>query len=86
MTGLAFRGPLDALARDGRVADLGLSPAVRSWLRAAGARLFSGPGPTWWAVGERRRLQLHAALFEAEPVAPRPDPDAAAFDGPGAAP
>ena len=68
---------LDALARLGRVADAGLDTAARRALRAAGARLFTGPGPAWWAVGEDRRLQLVAA---SETVPLRPDPDAAAFD------
>ena len=72
-------GPLDALARTGRVDDTGLDSGASVALRAAGARVFAGPGPAWWAVGQRRRLQL-AATFET--VAPRPDPDAEAFDGP----
>lgn len=72
-------GPLDVLARTGRVDDAGLDAEARSALRSAGARVFAGPGPAWWAVGERRRLQLVAA---SETVAPRPDPDAEAFDGP----
>lgn len=84
MTALAFRGPFVAVARTGRVGDASLSPETRAWLRALGARLFRGPGPAWWGVGEARRLQLYAMAFET--VAPRPDPDAAAFDGSGAAP
>lgn len=70
---------LDALARLGRVADAGLDDAARRALRARGARLFTGPGPAWWAVGEARRIQLVAA-GEVTPL--RPDPDAEAFDGP----
>ena len=70
---------LDALARDGRVADAGLSDEARRALRARGARLFTGPGPAWWAVGEARRIQLVAA-GESAPL--RPDPDAEAFDAP----
>lgn len=69
---------IDDLARLGRVGDAGLDDAARRALRAAGARLLTGPGPAWWAVGEARRVQLVAAS-EAPPR--RPDPDAAAFDG-----
>lgn len=68
---------LDVLARRGRVADAGLSDEARAALRARGARLFTGPGPAWWAVGEARRIQLVAA---GESAPRRPDPDAAAFD------
>ncbi len=55
------------------VAGVDLSQYVRSdaaatfaALRAAGARLFTGPGPAWWAVGYARQLQL-AAASEAAP-------------------
>jgi hypothetical protein len=46
-----------------------------------GARRFVGPGAAWWAVGERLRAQIYAATYEAA-MPRRPDPDAAAFDGP----
>lgn len=69
-----------ALARHGRVEDHGLSSNERTYLRSVGARLFRGPGEPWWAVGEAKRLQLYAKLFETVPL--RPDPDAEAFDGP----
>lgn len=72
---------LSVLARTGRVDDAGLDAEARVALRAAGARVFAGPGPAWWAVGQRRQQQLFAAVFESA-VPLRPDPDAEAFDGP----